>query len=431
MTGAPRVQYARNGEVNIAYTVSGDGPVDLLFAPGWFSHQDLFWEMKLARTFFNGLGRFARLITYDKRGTGMSDPLDRAGAYVDRMDDLRTVMDAAGAEQAHVVGMSEGGIVAAIFAAAEPERVRSLTMLNTPIPVQVTDVEGWRRAIEKGWGEGALYELFLPELPEHRPSRDMWAKVQRMSSSRGLALQYFEQIRGIDPRPALSSISVPTLVLRGTRDLIATGPMARELADGVPGAQLREVSCGHIPWITGGEEVVAALEEFITGAPTAVPATRRLATVLFTDIVDSTARAAASGDREWRSLLDRHDELFRRHLERHGGREVKATGDGFLAAFDGPAEAIECALSARDATAELGVPTRAGIHTGQCEVRGEDLGGIAVHIGARVASLAGPNEVLVSRTVRDLVAGSDVQLEDRGEHALKGVPEPWRVYAVT
>lgn len=431
MTGAPRVRYARNGEVNIAYTVSGEGPFDLVFAPGWFSHQDLFWEIPQSRAFFESLGRFARVIAYDKRGTGMSDPLDRAGAYTDRIDDLRVVMDATGAERPHVVGMSEGGILALYFAAAEPERVASLTVLCTPIPQQVPDSARWRPEVQRGWGEGALFELFLPELPESRSSKDLWARVQRMSSSRGLALQYFDQITRIDPLPALPAISVPTQVLWGTRDLVATGDMARQLAEGIDGARLLELPTGHIPWITGSEEVVAAIEEFVTGVPSAAPAKRRLATVLFTDIVDSTARAAASGDREWRSLLDRHDELFRGHLERHGGREVKATGDGFLAAFDGPAEAIECALSARDATAELGVPTRAGIHTGQCEVRGDDLAGIAVHIGARVASLAGPGEVLVSRTVRDLVAGSDVSLEDRGEHTLKGVPEPWRVYAVT
>ncbi|MEO6496896.1 MAG: adenylate/guanylate cyclase domain-containing protein [Solirubrobacteraceae bacterium] len=432
MREVPRVHYVRNGDVNIAYVVAGDGPVDLLFVGGWFSHQEMLWEAPNSRAFFAGLAKRFRLISYDKRGTGMSDPLDDAGAYTDRIDDLRVVMDAAGAERPVVCGLSEGGILSAIFAATEPERVRSLILLNMPLtPATLLEVDDARDQLRDGWGEGALYELFLPEVPDTPESRELWARTQRQSASRGLALQYFDQISRLDARPVLPAVSVPTLVLRGRHDLLATHKDAVATAAAVPGATLKEVDCGHIPWLTGGAQVVSAITEFVTGAPAPVPAQRRLATVLFTDIVDSTARATSLGDRAWRSLLDRHDDAVRAELDRFSGREVKSTGDGFLAAFDGPAEAIAGATSARAATEAIGVSTRAGIHTGQCEVRGEDLGGIAVHIGARVAALARPGEVLVSRTVRDLVAGSDVRLEDRGEHTLKGVPEPWRVYAVS
>jgi len=432
VSAAPRTRYVRNGDVNIAYQVVGEGPIDLLFVPGWFSHLDFFWEMPAPRAFFEALARFSRLITYDKRGTGLSDPVERAGSYADRIDDLRAVMDAAGARQPVICALSEGGIVAAIFAAAEPERTRSLILLNTPMsPGKVPEFERWREEVADAWGEGALFERLLPEVADVPRARDLWARTQRMSASRGVALQYLEQIAQLDAAPTLPAISVPTLVLRGTLDEVVTAQAAREMADAIPGARFREVACGHIPWLTGGQDAAAAIEEFATGAVPVTSVQRRLATVLFTDIVESTAKAATLGDRQWRGLLDRHDDVVRVALHRCGGREVKATGDGFLAAFDGPAEAIECAVAARAGTAELGIETRAGIHMGQCEVRGDDLGGIAVHIGARVAALAGPGEILVSRTVRDLIAGSDVTLEDRGEHALKGVPDEWRLYAVT
>jgi class 3 adenylate cyclase len=275
-----------------------------------------------------------------------------------------------------------------------------------------------------------MFETFLPEVVESEESRELWAKVQRLSASRGLALEYYEQMLEMDSREALGSISVPTLVLQGSLDAVLDPGTGRATAAAIPGATFRQVPCGHIPWIAGGDEVVLAVQEFATGAAPARRSDRRLATVLFTDIVDSTARASSLGDRAWRSLLERHDAVVRDQIDRFGGREVKATGDGFLAVFDGPTEAIDCARAARAGAGSMGVTTRAGLHMGQCEFRGDDLAGIAVHIGARVAALAGPGEILVSRTVRDLVIGSDIEFEDRGEHVLKGIPDPWRVFSV-
>jgi class 3 adenylate cyclase len=431
MFAPPRTRYARNGDVNIAYQVVGDGPIDLLFVPGWFSHLDFFWELPASRAFFGALAKFSRLIVYDKRGTGLSDAADTAGSYADRIDDMRAVMSAAGADRPVVCGLSEGGAAAALFAAAEPDRVRSLILINAPTSQE--DVRGmreWREQIAGGWGEGVLFERFLPELPDTPETRETWARTQRLSASRGLALQYYEQLLRIESRSVLPLISARTLVLRGSYDEIIDPDAARRQTECIPDAELKELPFGHIPWIVGGRRVVAAIEEFATGTAPSPTTDRRLATVLFTDIVDSTHQAAALGDRRWRDLLDQHDDALRAEIERFRGRVVKGTGDGFLAVFDGPTEAIDCALAARAAASTLGIRIRAGAHMGQCEFRGEDLAGIAVHIGARVAALAGPDEILVSRTVRDLVTGSDIALEDRGEHELKGVPDAWRVFAV-
>ena len=432
MAGAPHTHYARNGDVNIAYQVVGDGPIDLVFIPGWFSHLDLFWELSASRRFFTGLAEFSRLIMYDKRGTGLSDPVSSIGSYADRVDDLQAVMDAAGTERPVICGLSEGGMVAALFAAAQPARVRSVILLNAArTNVDVPGMETWRQTFANEWGEGAFFEKFLPELPDTEEMRERWGRTQRLSASRGLALQYFDQMLQLfETAPVLESIACPTLVLTGALDQVVRPEAGRAFADAIPGAELRELPCGHIPWVTGSADVVRAIQEFATGVAPAHRTDRRLATVLFTDIVDSTTQATALGDRAWRALLERHDEVVREQIQRFGGREVKATGDGFFAVFDGPAEAIDCARGARTGAADLGIETRAGVHMGQCEFRGDDLAGIAVHIGARVAALAGPGEILVSRTVRDLVTGSDIGLEDRGEHVLKGLPDTWRVFAV-
>ena len=332
MIDPPRTRYVRNGDANIAYQVAGDGPIDLVFVPGWFSHLDFFWELPASRAFFTQLAAFSRLIVYDKRGTGLSDPLDRAGSSEDRFDDLRAVMDAAGAERPVICGLSEGGIVAALFAAASPERVRSLILLNTPPTAEFAIEGGWRDLIEHGWGEGALFDRLLPEAAGRPGAKELWARTQRLSCSRGLAIEYLDQVCQLDAWRVLPSVSAPTLVLRGGLDQIVSAADAQAEADAVPDGRFREVPCGHLPWITGGEETAAAIEEFATGAAPARPVRRRLATVLFTDIVDSTARAAALGDREWRSLLDRHDDAVREDVSRFGGREVSTTGDGFLVA---------------------------------------------------------------------------------------------------
>ena len=425
----PQTHYARSGDVNIAYKVVGDGPLDLLFISGWFSHLDFLWELPQSRHFFTRLASFSRLVMFDKRGTGLSDPVDRTGSLTDRVDDVQAVMDAAGLERAEICALSEGGALGALLAATHPERVSRLVLLNAvfqALPI----IKDWRPAIESGWGEGILLEEFMPEVAHLPLARELWAKTQRMSASRGIALRYLDQMRHLDVSSALPAITAPTLVLHGTEDIIVPAEHTRELADRVSGAVYREVPGGHIPWVTGGDAVPDAIEEFLTGAPVSRPPTRRLATVLFTDIVDSTARATSLGDHAWREVLDRHDDTVRAQLERFAGREIKTTGDGFLAAFDSPADAIDCAGAVCRRTEEFGVAVRAGIHTGQCEVRGDDLGGIAVHIGARVAALAGPGEVLVSRTVRDLVAGGEIAFEPRGEHELKGIPDRWQVFAV-
>ena len=428
----PKTQYVRSGDANIAYKVIGDGPVDLVFIPGWFSNLDFFWELAYSRRFFSALASFSRLVMFDKRGTGLSDPIERVGSYADRVVDVEAVMDAAEVERGVLCGLSEGGALAALFAAGQPERVSHVILLNAAIaPTRLNFPADTRRLIEEGWGQGALFDELMPEVAAVPGARELFTKAQRMSASRGIALQYYDLMMQLDARPALPAISAPTLVLRGVDDLAVTDQVGRETAEAIPGATYREVAAGHIPWTTGSQEVVDAIQEFVTGAVARRPASRRLATVLFTDIVDSTARASELGDRRWRGLLDRHDEAVRQELADFGGREVKTTGDGFLAAFDSPADAIDCAQAVCRDLERQGVEIRAGIHTGQCEVRGDDLGGIAVHIGARVAALAGPGEVLVSRTVRDLVAGSGIGFTERGEHELKGVPDRWRLFAVT
>ena len=429
MTEAPKTHYARSGDVNIAYKVVGEGPRDLLFISGWFSHLDFMWELPQPREFFSRLASFSRLVMFDKRGTGLSDPVDRAASFNDRVDDVLAVMDATGMERADVCALSEGGALGAILAATHPERVSRLVLLNAAYEAQQRFAD-WRPEIEAGWGEGALFEQFLPEVQDVPGARELWARTQRMSASRGMALLYFDLMFEVDAAPALPAITAPTLVLHGVEDRIIPAEHIRELASRIPGAEYRELPGGHIPWVTGGEAFTDAIQEFFTGAPVYRPPTRRLATVLFTDIVDSTARATQLGDREWREVLDRHDETVRGELGRFAGREVKTTGDGFFAAFESPADAIDCAQAVCRRAEDIGVAVRAGIHTGQCEVRGDDLGGIAVHIGARVAALAGPGEVLVSRTVRDLVAGGEVAFESRGEHELKGIPDRWQVFAV-
>ena len=432
---APVTAYATADDgKNIAYQVVGDGAIDLVFVPGWISNLDLFWEMAATQRFFLRLASFARLIVFDKRGTGLSDPIDRAAMLEVRADDVRAVMDAAGSERAAVCAYSEGAATAALFAATSPDRVSKLLVVAGGVgalrdsPVFGPEVRG---EIARGWGQGALMEHFLPNHVGDPRALAGWARAQRQSCTRGMALKYYDLMKQINATHVLPGIAVPTLVLARKDDPIIPIASQHELASALPDARLVELEGNdHLPWLGDWEAVCDAIEEFVTGEQRVRQPDRVLSTVLFTDIVGSTDRATELGDRRWRELLAEHDRICQRELERHGGRLVKTLGDGALATFDGPARGIRSACAIRDAVQQLGIEVRAGLHTGECEVLGADIAGVAVHIAARVSAKANAGEVLVSRTVKDLIAGSGVVLSDRGVHALKGVPEEWKLYAV-
>ena len=430
----PETQYVETPDgVSIAYQVFGSGPTDLVFVPGWFSNLDLYWQLDAPRRFFERLASFARLIVFDKRGTGLSDPIDDAATLEVRMDDLRAVMDAADARSAAICGYSEGGSLAALFAATYPTRVERLILLASPVPTAQSMVltAANREVIARDWGKGALMDLIVPNRVGDERAKERWALTQRMSASRGMALKYFDLMLDLDVANILPSIRVPTLVMGRDGDRCTPIETIREGAALIPGARLVELPGNdHLAWLGDWEGITDSIEEFITGAHPEHQPDRALATVLFTDIVSSTARASALGDRRWREVLAEHDAVSRHELERHRGRLVKSTGDGLLASFDGPARAIRSACAIRDRVGRLGIDIRSGVHTGECELIGDDIGGVAVHIAARVSAQAEAGEVLVSRTVKDLVTGSGIEFDDRGEHSLKGVPEPWRLYAV-
>ncbi len=437
---APAVHYARSGELSIAYQVVGDGPVDVVWVPGFVSHLEVLWELPQWRRLMERLGAFARVIVFDKREQGLSDRTGAPPALEDIADDLRAVMDAAGSERAAIVGLSEGGPAALLFAASQPQRVVALALVGTyarltaahdhPTGVPVAQLRDFVERVVAQWGGPAALPLWVGEAASQPGVAEWWARLLRAGTSPGGARALLGLYERLDARPALSSISAPTVVMRGRDDLLVAEPLARALADAIPGARYVELPGPHIVFIADeGRAFVAALEELLTGRQAQPEPERVLATVLMTDIVDSTARAVALGDQVWRDVLQRHDDATRRELERFRGSEVKQTGDGFLATFDGPARAVRCAAAIRDAVAPLGLVVRAGVHTGECELREADVSGIAVHIGARVGATARPGEVLVSSTVRDLVAGSGLQFESRGELELAGIPGTWRLYA--
>jgi class 3 adenylate cyclase/pimeloyl-ACP methyl ester carboxylesterase len=435
----PKTRYARSGDVSIAYQVVGDGPIDLVFVPGFVSHLDLQWTDRHVRSFFESLASFSRLILFDKRGTGLSDPVPDWPPLEQRMDDVRAVMDAAGSERAALLGLSEGGPMSALFAATYPERTAALIMCGTfacghPDPSE-PGAKRWQNAIAQvraaadRWGEGASLAFFAPSI-DSELVRERYSAFERAAASPGMARKLIDMVCEIDVRDILPSIRVPTLVLHRTDEGVPV-ELARAMASQIPGARMVELpGSDHIPFYGTGEGYPEEVEEFLTGARHHRPnADRMLATVVFTDIAGSTQRAAEVGDRRWRELLEEHDDLVRRELDRFRGRPIKTLGDGFLATFDGPERAIRCACSITSAVQSVDLSVRAGLHTGECEVLGDDLGGMAVNIGARVVSHANPDEVLVSSTVKDLVVGSNIQFEERGTHKLKGVPGEWRLYA--
>ena len=421
----------------------GDGPLDLVFVPGFVSHIEVSAEEPHASRFFGRLASFARLIVFDKRGTGMSDRVSPAElpTLEERMDDVRAVMDAAGSERAALLGVSEGGPMSALFAATYPERTSHLILYGTQMCFTATDDHDWlppRHDLEEligymqeEWGKGPLLNIFAPSMEADERFAEWWAKALRFAASPAGGVGIMRMVADTDARHVLPSIHVPTLIVHRADELLVPVLSGRYIAEHIPGAKYVELpGVDHIPWVGDTEPILEEIEEFLTGTRRVAEPDRMLATVMFTDIVDSTSRATAMGDRDWRELIERHDELVRRQIDMHRGRAVKTMGDGFLATFDGPARAIRCATCARDAVRQLGIEIRAGLHTGECEVMGDDIAGIAVNIGARVGSAAAPGEVLVSRTVTDLVAGSGIEFTDRGTHSLKGVPGEWQLYAV-
>jgi len=441
MPSPPKTQYAKSGDLHIAYQVTGTGPLDLAFVPGFVSHLEHQWEHPWSAHFFERLGSFSRLIRFDKRGTGLSDRVGGIPTLEQRMDDVRAVMDAVGSERAAFFGASEGGPMSLLFAATHPKRTTALVLYGSyarrswaPDHCCGHTEEEWRtmiEAIEKRWGESGGSDLRSPGAAGDQAYQQWAATYQRLAASPGAAVAVMEMNKEIDVRPILSAVRVPTLVLHRTGDRVIRTEQARYLADHIPGARLVEFSgIDHTPWVGDSDAILDEIEEFLTGTRHQVEIDRVLATVLFTDIVGSTERAAALGDRKWRDLLDGYYSLARRELTRFRGHEVDTAGDGFFASFDGPARGIRCAAAIAAGARPLGIEVRAGLHAGECKVIGDKVGGIAVHIGARVAGLAKPGEILVSNTVKDLVAGSGIRFEERGAHTLKGVPGEWRLFAV-
>jgi class 3 adenylate cyclase len=439
----PTTRYVRSGDANIAYQVVGDGPFDLIWVPGWISNVEVSWEVPEYERFLTRLASFSRLILFDKRGTGLSDgvSVEHLPGLEQRMDDVRAVLEATGSTNAAVFGASEGGNLSMLFAATYPERVRALVLAavyakrlwSPDYPWAPTPEERARHGVEveQNWsGDMDLAQIAPGALGDPALLRRITTFFRR-SASPGAAVALLRMNTAIDTRAVLSTVGVPTLVLQRSGDRDVSVEEGRWIARQIPGARYVELpGDDHLVWIGDTDTMLDEVEEFLTGVRRGPQRDRVLATILFTDIVGSTERAAAEGDRRWRQLLEEHHRLVRRELERFHGRELDTAGDGFLASFDGPARATRCAYTICAAMRSLGLELRVGLHTGECEVVGNKLAGIAVHTGARVAALAEPGEVLVSSTVRDLVAGSGIEFVDRGERQLKGIPGVWRLFAV-
>lgn len=439
-------RYALSGDVNIAYQVAGDGPFDVIFVPGFVTHVELQWRLPGMGDFIRGLGSFSRLIRFDKRGTGMSDPVSGAPSLETRMDDVRAVMDAVGSRRAAFYGLSEGAAMSIMFAATYPERTAALVVRScSPRTMWAPDFpwgrrdEAYRREVSQAlqvFGERAEAREAVRALGMHNDDEvEAFIDYIRYGTSPGMLAALYRMNKEIDIRHVLSAVGVPTLVLHGSEDQIVPVEAGAYTARRIRSARFVEMpGMGHLA-LGAGARIQAEVERFLTdvwqaGGWEDTEHDRMLATVLFTDIVESTAKAVELGDRQWSELLERHNTLVRRQLLRFRGREIDTAGDGFFATFDGPARAIRCACAITDGVRELGLSIRAGLHTGECEIADSNVAGIAVHTGARVAAQAGADEVLVSNTVKDLVAGSGIKFIDRGAHELKGIPGQWRLFAV-
>ncbi len=432
---SPETRYAKSGDVSIAYQVVGSGPLDLVYVPGFVSNIELFWEMPETAQYFSRLAAFSRLILFDKRGAGLSDRAAGVAHLEERRDDVRAVMDAAGSERAALFGVSEGGPMSLLFAATFPQRVQALILYGTYVrsPPSFTSKERFQ-LIERAWGTGeCIISTFAPNAASDPEARRAAARWERQSASPSAAITMLKMNAEIDVGHILPAIHVPTLIMHRIGDPAIPVACGRYLAENIPNARYLELPGVNHNFLYEPEiadRLIGEVEQFLTGSRSDPYVERVLATVLFTDIVDSTGRAAELGDRRWRALLETHDAAIRQQLQRFRGKEVKNLGDGFLATFDGPARAVRCAGAISDSVRPLGISLRSGLHTGEIVLKGDDIAGIAVHIAARIAAEARPGETVVSSTVRDLVAGSGLRFEDRGRHSLKGLPEEVHLYTV-
>ncbi len=439
----PETRYAKKGDISIAYQVVGDGPVDVVLVNGIVSHMALMWSDHQASAMFRRLASFCRLVMFDKPGTGLSDPVSGTPTAEQRVEDIVAVKDAVGLERASLLGYSEGGTPSMLFAATFPERCESLILLETAAKWQSspdylpefhdTLEYPWTVMLEdvKHWGDGLVFARWAPTLGSLPGVASLFGSAERICASPGMAKALFYSTLDMDVRAALPRISAPTLVVNRENSFIPL-ELGRYLAREIPGAKLAVFpGQDHLVWVGDWEPIIDEMEQFLTGARHRSDPDRALATILFTDIVSSTERTAEDGDERWHSLVEQHDRLLRAEIERYGGRPIKTLGDGFLAVFEGPAKALRCARAICDAVRPLGVDVRIGVHTGECDRRGDDLAGIAVNVAARIVALAGTGEVLVSSTVRELVLGSGLEFVERGTHSLKGVPGEWRLFAVT
>jgi class 3 adenylate cyclase/pimeloyl-ACP methyl ester carboxylesterase len=438
----PETRYAKRDGVHIAYQVVGEGDLDLLLVGSWYSHVEARWDIPDIAHYLRRLASFSRLISFDKQGMGLSDPiaLDRPPPLEEWMDDVRAVLDAVGCQRVAVMGANEGSLMAALFAATYPERVTALVLApatartasapDHPWGLTAAEREALVRLIETGWGTNQMYAAVNPSIADDQNALEAYARFFRLVASPGVAATVTRMLFELDIRDVLPAISAPTLVVHRRGNPVVPPEAGRDVARRIPGAKFVEVPGEDYGFAVGDVDVVIdEVEEFLTGSRPRPAGNRVLSTILFTDIVDSTVRAVELGDARWRELLEAHEALCEREVKTFGGVVSDFAGDGLLASFDGPARAVHCALSLRDELRSLGLEVRAGLHTGEIERRGDRLAGIGVHIASRLVSLAEPGEVLVSRTVRDLVAGSGLTFVDRGTHALRGIPDEWQVLA--
>ncbi len=439
----PETRYARLGELHLAYQVVGEGPPDILLLDQWFGNLDSQWDVPPLAALREGLATFGRLIMFDTRGTGLSDPIPTSSlpTLEEFMADIPAVLDTVGSERAAMIANIGGGILAMPFAATHPDRVSSLILVDCfarfleapdyPIGAPMSELAPALELAEGDTGRGVMIDLFAPSVADDERIRRAWARYERSAATPGSTKAIVRLIYESDVRDVLPAIRVPTLVIHRSD---ATGfrvEHGRYLAEHIPAARYVELSgADNLIWAGDQDAMLAEIQDFVTGVRPVLDPRRVLATVLFTDIVGSTQLAAERGDSRWQMLLADHNRIVRRQLDRFGGTEVRVVGDGFLATFDGPARAVRCAVAIRDDVKDLGLEIRAGLHIGEVEVLPDDIAGIAVHIGARVAAMATPSEILVSSTIKDLVVGSDLVFDDRGDHELKGVPETWHLFAV-
>jgi class 3 adenylate cyclase len=427
-------RYALNGDLRVAYRTSAEGPRDIVFVPNWFTCCEVLPELPSMQGWIEAMTSIGRLIYFDQPGTGASDPIapGKFPTLEQWTDSITAVLDDLGSREAILVAVDGAVAVGAVFAATHPSRTTALVVLEGYADTQTaTPDASFGEATAAMWGTGELQHLMNPDMPWNEEIRATWARMERLAASPTTVAFILALVQEMDVRAVLPTVRVPTLVVQHADNALIAPEEGKFVADHIPGAKYVEIPGRNMyhmvePWRDSFQEIA----EFLTGQQPEMADDRVLATVLFTDIVDSTRRAAEMGDRDWHALLDAHDAVVRSQLARFRGREVSTAGDSFLATFDGPQRAIRCAMAIRDAVQALGIEVRAGLHTGECEIRGDDIGGIAVHIGARVSALAGPSEVLVSSTLRDLVIGSGLEFDDRGTHALKGVPGDWHLFAV-